>query len=96
LARFYQSGYPDVYSRQAPEIAAAGRTLLAIYNRNVFPHLNVTWGTYPNNLGHTDAPGCFRCHEDTKQIANDCNLCHQMVAVDEPSPEVLKTLGIAP
>jgi formate-dependent nitrite reductase cytochrome c552 subunit len=96
LARFYQSGYPDVYSRQAPEIAAAGRTLLAIYNRNVFPDLKVTWGTYPNNLGHTDAPGCFRCHEDTKQIANDCNLCHQMVAVDEPSPEVLKTLGIAP
>jgi nitrate/TMAO reductase-like tetraheme cytochrome c subunit len=96
LARFYQSSYPDVYSRQAPEIAAAGRTLLAIYNRNVFPDLKVTWGTYPNNLGHTDAPGCFRCHEDTKQIANDCNLCHQMVAVDEPSPEVLKTLGIAP
>jgi hypothetical protein len=37
--------------------------LVAIYNRNVFPDLKVTWGTYPNNLGHTDFPGCFRCHD---------------------------------
>jgi nitrate/TMAO reductase-like tetraheme cytochrome c subunit len=96
LSHFYQSTYPDVYSKRASEIAAAGRTVLAIYNRNVFPDLKVTWGTYPNNLGHTDAPGCFRCHEDTKKIANDCTLCHQMVAVDEPAPEVLKTLGINP
>ena len=26
--------------------------------------MNVSFGTHPNNLGHTDAPGCFRCHDD--------------------------------
>jgi nitrate/TMAO reductase-like tetraheme cytochrome c subunit len=102
LTGFYRSKYPDVSEKCRAEIAAAGQTLLSIYNRNVFPDLKVTWGTYPNNLGHTDAPGCFRCHDDghvrasdKKTITNDCTACHQMVAVDEASPEVLKTLGIA-
>ena len=70
--------------------------MLAIYNRNVFPDLKVTWGTYPNNLGHTDFPGCFRCHDGShtttegKTIAQDCNACHEPLALDEASPEILK------
>ena len=100
LFQFYQAKYPDIFAKQRPDIDAAAKALAAIYNRNVFPDLKVTWGTYPNNLGHTDAPGCFRCHDDNhataakKTITNDCSACHQMVAVDEASPEVLKTLGI--
>jgi hypothetical protein len=75
--------------------------VLAVYNRNVFPDLKVAWGTYPNNLGHTDFPGCFRCHDSAhetsegKTISQDCESCHQTVASDEASPEILKTLGIA-
>jgi hypothetical protein len=63
--------------------------------------MKVSWGTYPNNLGHTDYPGCFRCHDgshnsaDGKTISQDCNLCHEPLAMDEPSPEILKTLGVA-
>ena len=78
----------------------AGKTLLGIYNENVFPDLKVTWGTYRNNLGHTDFPGCFRCHDeghstaDQKTITQDCAVCHELVAASEASPEVLKTLGI--
>ncbi len=73
---------------------------MAIYRRNVFPDLKVAWGTYPNNLGHTDAPGCFRCHDDNhatagkKTITQDCGACHQALAVEETSPEILKTLGM--
>ena len=102
LSSFYLQGYPDVAAKQAPEIHAAGVALAAIYQRNVFPDLKVTWGTYPNNLGHTDAPGCFRCHDeahltaDKKTISQDCSLCHQLVAVDEASPDVLKTLELKP
>ena len=68
----------------------------------MFPDLKVTWGTYPNNLGHTDYPGCFRCHDeahltaDKKTISQDCSLCHQPVAVDEASPDILKTLELNP
>ncbi len=75
--------------------------MLAIYNRNVFPDLKVTWGTYPNNLGHTDFPGCFRCHDGShtaangKTISQDCNVCHEPLAMEETKPAILKTLGIA-
>jgi hypothetical protein len=99
LSEFYRSKYPGLYSKDRGGIEASGQALLALYNRNVFPDLKVTWGTYPNNLGHTDAPGCFRCHDgnhtapNNKTVTNDCSVCHELVAVDEPSPAVLKTLG---
>ncbi len=101
LAAFYQQNYPNLYAARSQDIHQAGQAVLAIYNRNVFPDLKVTWGTYPNNLGHTDFPGCFRCHDgshtttDGKAITQDCNTCHQPLAMDEASPEILKTLGIA-
>lgn len=101
LASFYQQKYPDVAAKRAADIQAAGQGLLAIYRRNVFPDLKVTWGTYPNNLGHGDDPGCFRCHDDShamadkKTITQDCNTCHLALAVEEPSPEILKSLGVA-
>jgi hypothetical protein len=101
LAEYYRENYPEVYISRSKDIVDVGSTVLAIYNRNVFPDLKVTWGTYPNNLGHNDFPGCFRCHdgghtaEDGKAIAADCNTCHEALATDEASPEILKTLGIA-
>jgi hypothetical protein len=101
LAAFYKQKYPDAYSKQSADIKAAGQALAAIYSQNVFPDLKVTWGTYPNNLGHMDAPGCFRCHDadhataDNKTIPQDCSVCHHMLAVEEASPEILKTLGLA-
>jgi len=101
LVRFYQQNYPDVYAMRPVDIDQAGRSVLDIYRRNVFPELKVSWGTYPNNLGHTDFPGCFRCHDgshttaDGKAISQDCNSCHEPLAMEEASPEILKTLGIA-
>lgn len=53
-----------------------------VWARNVFPTMRVTWGTYPNFIGHVDAPGCFRCHDDSHRtkdgsvIRQDCELCH--------------------
>ena len=46
--------------------------------------MKATWGTYANNIGHVDFPGCFRCHDDVKKtrdgrvIKQDCELCHKM------------------
>lgn len=101
LTSFYRQHYPDLYAKRSQDINQASQSVLAIYNRNVFPDLKVTWGTYPNNLGHTDFTGCFRCHDgshttaDGKAITQDCGTCHQPLAMDEASPEILKTLGIA-
>ena len=100
LSSFYRQKYADVFAKRSNEVQAAGQALLAIYQSNVFPDLKVTWGTYPNNLGHVDYPGCFRCHDgshstaDKKTITQDCNTCHQMLAVDETDPAILKTLGL--
>jgi hypothetical protein len=63
--------------------------------------MQITWGTYPNNIGHTDFPGCFRCHDDGhtsapgKKLSQDCNACHQLLAMEEPEPKILTDLGIA-
>lgn len=52
------------------------------WTRNVFPAMKVTWGTYTNQSGHVDTPGCFRCHDDShktregRAISQDCDLCH--------------------
>ena len=66
LAGFYQQKYPEIACEARARISRQpDRSLLAIYRRNVFPDLKVAWGTYPNNLGHADYPGCFRCHDDS-------------------------------
>jgi hypothetical protein len=102
LSAFYSQNYADVAAKHGAEIQTAGTALAAIYERNVFSDLKVTWGTYPNNLGHTDDPGCFRCHDeahltaDKKTISQDCSLCHLPVAMDEASPDILKTLELNP
>ena len=55
-----------------------------VWSTNIFPAMKVTWGTYPNHIGHTDTPGCFRCHDDShktadgKVISQDCELCHTL------------------
>ncbi|HVO98419.1 MAG TPA: NapC/NirT family cytochrome c [Bryobacteraceae bacterium] len=101
LADFYLKSDPAVAAQRSQDISIAGVQIAAIYNRNVFPDLKVTWGTYPDNLGHTDFPGCFRCHDGSHNTADkkmtitqDCNTCHVPVAVDEAAPKILTTLGI--
>ena len=102
LIAYYQQNHRSVFDQRASEIEKAGSSLAGIYNRNVFPDLKVTWGTYPNNLGHTDFPGCFRCHDERKQsgsgdhtLTQDCSACHEMLAQEEASPKILETLGLA-
>jgi hypothetical protein len=48
--------------------------------------MKVNWLAYPNNIGHSIFPGCYRCHDgkhvsDTgKAISHDCNSCHTIIA----------------
>jgi len=96
---FYKQKYADVYAQHPADVQRSAQGVLEIYNRNVFPAMKITWGTYPNNLGHMDFPGCFRCHDDShsasnsQKITQDCNACHNVLAVDEASPKVLTDLG---
>jgi hypothetical protein len=59
--------------------------LQRVYRRNVFPSMRVTFGVYPDHLGHTSSPGCFRCHDgshtakDGTPISSDCDTCHRLL-----------------
>ena len=98
---YYKQSHPEIYASRAADVQSAGRHVAEIYGRNVFPDLKVTWGTYRNNIGHDTSPGCFRCHDEQhatsegKTITMDCAACHEAIAVEEASPDVLKTLGLA-
>jgi hypothetical protein len=98
--KFYRDTYPAVWSQRQAEVTASGKAVLAIWDRNIFPDMNVTWGKYPINIGHTDFPGCFRCHDGSHAAKNgdaitqDCNACHNLLSMDEANPKILTDLGI--
>jgi hypothetical protein len=101
IERYYKQSHPEIYASRTADVQSAARHVAEIYSRNVFPDLKVTWGTYRSNIGHDASPGCFRCHDEQhatpegKTITMDCAACHEAIAVEEASPEVLKTLGLA-
>ncbi|MDE3083729.1 MAG: NapC/NirT family cytochrome c [Verrucomicrobiota bacterium] len=59
-----------------------------IYRQNFFPEMKSDWSKYPDNIGHKDSVGCFRCHDGnhkavgsgTMTVSNDCNACHVILA----------------
>jgi hypothetical protein len=99
--KFYQEKYPQVWLEHRKDVISAGQAVLALWSHNVFPDMKVTWGTYPNNLGHMDFPGCFRCHDGAhvaakgQSITQDCDACHTLLATDEANPKILIDLGMA-
>jgi hypothetical protein len=71
-----------------PRIHGTIAAVQQIYTNNFFPEMKASWRDYPDNIGHKDFPGCFRCH-DGKHLsstgqgmikANDCNACHLILA----------------
>jgi hypothetical protein len=98
LREYYRKNYFAVYNTQRAQIEEAAAALLEIYNGNIFPQMNITWGTYPVNIGHNDFPGCFRCHDgnhkakDGRVITQDCNACHTLLAMEEADPKILHEL----
>ena len=100
LTDYYQKTYPELLLKQKPLLDAAIKETQAIYARNIDDHMRITWGTHPENIGHEDFPGCFRCHDDNhksaagKTITQDCDKCHTILATEEANPKILKDLGI--
>ena len=99
---YYKANYFSVYNSRRAQIEQAAATVLNIFNSNIFPEMNITWGTYPNNLGHTDLQWCFRCHDgnhkskEGRKITQDCDACHSLLAMDEADPKVLHELYPSP
>jgi mono/diheme cytochrome c family protein len=57
----------------------------------VFPEQKADWDSHPNNVGHQDTAGCFRCHdgnhlnEAEEAIRLECNICHSIPVVADAS-----------
>jgi hypothetical protein len=85
LQGYYQK--TSYYSGHEDQITSAIQTLKDIYDRTVFHDQQIDWKTYPNNLGHMNSPGCFRCHDGRHLDANqeairlECNVCHSIPVV---------------
>ena len=100
IENYYRTTYPDVYNGKRALVEQSADNVAKIYLRNIFPEMNVNWGVHPNNLGHNDFPGCFRCHDgshtsaDGQIISNDCTACHNLLAVQEENPKILAELGL--
>ena len=92
----YKSNLFDYYSQNGDKIKSAISEIQAIYDRTVFHDQKIDWTTYPNNLGHIDAPGCFRCHDgkhlnaEFEAVRLECNICHAIPVVAKADDFVTK------
>lgn len=85
LDEFYRVGHADVYASRRDAVNAAIAEVQRIYQIYFFPEMKTDWSTHPNNIGHFNAQGCFRCHDgqhfskEGQVIRNECNVCHTTI-----------------
>jgi len=91
INKYYQQKYPDIYSNKKYLVDNAVKGIQDAYKKNIFPEMKVRWNVYPNNIGHIEFMGCFRCHNDShstpqgRLIKKDCNTCHYINAQGPPN-----------
>lgn len=87
LADYYKTDHPDYYAGNIQRIDNAVLTLQRYYRDSFFFDQKMNWTTHPNDVGHKDAPGCFRCHDGKhlspagEAVRLECNLCHSIPVV---------------
>ena len=84
IADFVRSKYAD--PAVATEVPAAIAEVQRLFGTTIFPERKADWRVYPNNIGHKDWPGCFRCHDDKHKTSlgqavrsSDCSSCHTIL-----------------
>ncbi len=82
LRDYYDENWHNYYTKNTEIVDRAVKALLAAYERMVFPTMDITWDTHPDNAQHKDSAGCFRCHDgkhlnaEQQAIPANCDLCH--------------------
>jgi mono/diheme cytochrome c family protein len=91
LEAYYQTYYADYYANHSAEVKQAIQVLQDAYGASVYPEQNSDWKSHPNNVGHKNSPGCFRCHDgkhldaEENSIRLECNICHSVPVVVGPT-----------
>jgi hypothetical protein len=94
MREFYRKNYPEVSEKKGYELRSSIEKLQSIYGETIFPNMKADWSAHPDNIGHRDAPGCFRCHNDEMESAEGetvfttCNKCHLILAQGERIEQV--------
>jgi nitrate/TMAO reductase-like tetraheme cytochrome c subunit len=89
LRGYYKENYPVIYQHRRGDIQKTVESIAEISTQIAFPEQEIDWETHPDNLGHKDFPGCFRCH-DGKHLSStgeairlECNVCHSIPVVTD-------------
>lgn len=92
IKAFYQESYPQVLAEKKDRVEASIAALGKVAQESIFPDMKTNWKTHIDNIGHTDSPGCFRCHgklmtpgEKKTTIDATCEECHYSVQVAPPA-----------
>jgi nitrate/TMAO reductase-like tetraheme cytochrome c subunit len=94
LREYYRNEYPEFLNGRRPDLTRAIQKVQDIYEHTIFPEMKADWSAYPDNIGHRDTPGCFRCHTDEmvsdegQTIFTDCTKCHLILAQGETISQV--------
>jgi hypothetical protein len=94
MRNFYRSDYPEVFAKKSYALTTSIKKVQSIYRETIFPEMKADWSAYPDNIGHRDSPGCFRCHNDELESADGdtifttCNKCHLVLAQGESIEQV--------
>jgi hypothetical protein len=98
FAGVYTAGHPDVLPAKQQAVRQAAQLAGELMSEVTFAQQGVNWRSFPDNVGHKDFPGCFRCHDGkhvtadgTESIRLHCNICHSIplvVGVGDRPPEM--------
>jgi nitrate/TMAO reductase-like tetraheme cytochrome c subunit len=94
LAVSYHAEYPNVFLENADGLWRSLEALAVIYRQTSHPEMAAAADDYPNQLGHTDSSGCFRCHDgghykivdgrlSDEAIPSRCSTCHTFPSVGD-------------
>lgn len=83
IETFLRTAYPN-----RPDVKTIISEAQQIYSTNFFPEMKADWRVHPDNIGHKEWDGCFRCHDGKHKTADgkksikasDCTSCHLITA----------------
>jgi hypothetical protein len=98
LKAYYSENHPEYFTQHQSQIEKVVTTLQTLYQKNIFPKMNLTWNTHLDHIGHLNYKGCFRCHNATHVseggdiIRRDCRLCHVITGQGSPDSMMIGSI----
>jgi hypothetical protein len=86
--------------KDQPKIGKAISETQRIFRDFFFPEMKTDWKVRPDNIGHYNWPGCFRCHDGShidktgRAVSKGCNICHIITAQGTQQPETVSLKGL--